>query len=332
MPSSTVQHGQRHAAPARPILVAVAILLPLMVVSMMVGAAKIDLRDVLNDPWVALVVADSRLPRTLAVVLTGATLSVAGVIIQALVRNRFVGPDTSGTAEGAALGLLVVTILAPAAPVWVKMGASAAAAMAVTAVFLAIIRRLPVQEVMLVPIAGLVLSGVAGAIATYIGWQTDLIQYIATWLWTGEFSGVIAGRYELLWIAAIAAALTWFAADRFAILALGDQVAVGLGLRPATVMRLGLAVVSLVTAMVVVTVGMIPFVGLVVPNIAARIMGDNLRASLPLVALGGAILVLACDLIGRLVRYPYELPAGLILGIVGSGIFLWLLYRRPANG
>ena len=307
-------------------------LLALMLASVSVGAAQVDLRATLSDHRTMLILLESRLPRTVAVVLTGAALSVAGVLIQALVRNRFVGPDTSGTAEGAALGLLTVTILWPASPLWLRMIAASAAAMATTALFLAVVRRLPVREVMLVPIAGLVLSGVLGSVVTFVGWQTDLMQYVGTWLMSGEFSGVISGRYELLWFAGGAAALAWFSADRFAILGLGDGVATGLGLSTAAVMRLGLAVVSIVTAMVVTTVGMIPFVGLVVPNLVARIMGDNLRASLPVVALAGAVLVLACDLAGRLVIRPYEVPAGLILGILGAGLFLWLLHRRPARG
>jgi iron complex transport system permease protein len=304
----------------------------LMLASLTVGAASVDLRGVLRDPQAMLVLLESRLPRTLAVTLTGAALSVAGVLIQVLVRNRFVGPDTAGTAEGAALGLLAITILAPASALWLRMGAAALGAMAATALFVTVIRRLPPREVMLVPIAGLVLSGVLGSVVTFIGWQTDLMQYVGAWLYSGEFSGVISGRYELLWIAGLAAGLAWLAADRFAILALGDQVATGLGLSTAAVMRLGLVVVSVVTAMVVTSVGMIPFVGLVVPNLVSRIMGDNLRASLPIVALAGALLVLSCDLIGRLAIHPYELPAGLILGILGAGLFLWLLHRRPAHG
>lgn len=304
----------------------------LMLASLTVGAAAVDLRGVFDDPQAMLVLLESRLPRTLAVALTGAALSVAGVLIQVLVRNRFVGPDTAGTAEGAALGLLAMTILAPTSALWLRMLAAAAGAMLTTALFVSVIRRLPPREVMLVPIVGLVLSGVVGSVVTFIAWQTDLMQYIGAWLYSGEFSGVISGRYELLWIAGIAAGLAWLAADRFAILALGDQVATGLGLPVAAVMRLGLVVVSLVTAMVVTTVGMIPFVGLVVPNLVGRIMGDNLRASLPVVALAGALLVLACDLLGRLVIHPYELPAGMILGILGAGLFLWLLHRRPAHG
>ena len=159
-----------------------------------------------------------------------------------------------------------------------------------------------------------------------------MLQFVGTWLGSGEFSGVIAGRYELLWIAGAAAGLAWFAADRFAILSLGDGVAIGLGLSTRGVMRLGMVVVSVVSALVVTTVGMIPFVGLVVPNIVARIMGDNLRASIPVVAAGGAGLLLACDLLGRIVRHPYEIPVGTILGIAGSVIFLWLLYRPVSHG
>lgn len=315
-----------------PLGVTLAALVPLTLSSLMTGAASVDVFAAPSDPWAMLVLMESRLPRTLAVLLTGAALAVAGMLLQALVRNRFVGPDTVGTGESAALGLLAVTLLAPGAPIWVKILTAAASAMAGTALFVAVIRRLPPREVMLVPITGIVLSGVIGSVVTYIAWQTDLIQLITTWLMTGEFSGVIAGRYEILWIAGGAAALAWFAADRFAILGLGEEVATGLGLGTKGVMRLGLAVVSLVTAMVVATVGMIPFIGLVVPNIVSRIMGDNLRQSLPMVAAAGAALLMACDLIGRLVRYPFEIPVGTVMGFVGAGIFLFILYRKPAHG
>lgn len=310
-----------------PTRVALLALLPLSLASLTVGAASLDLRDVLSDPQALMILMVSRLPRTLSVILTGAALAVAGAVMQQLVRNRFVEPGTAGTAESAALGLLAVTLLAPGAPVWAKMAVASLAAMAGTALFLALVRRLPPREVLLVPLAGLILSGVLQAAATIVAWRADLMQYVGIWLMTGEFSGVIVGRYELLWVAGGAAGLAWLAADRFAILGLGEHAATGLGLNQAAVMRFGLFVVALVTAMVVVTVGMIPFVGLVVPNIVARLMGDNLRASLPVVGIAGGALVLACDLVGRLARYPYEVPVGTVLGVFGSLLFLWLLWR-----
>ena len=223
------------------------------------------------------------------------------------------------------IGNAVMDVIAPADD-------ASLAALGTTALFLTIIRRLPAREIMLVPITGLVVSGVLGAVVSFLAWQADLIQQIGIWLGSGEFSGVLAGRYELLWLAGAAAGLAWFSADRFAILALGDGVATGLGLDTAAVMRLGLLVVAVVTATVVATVGMVPFLGLVVPNIVARIMGDNLRASLPLVAAAGAALLLACDLVARLLVRPYELPVGMILGVVGSLLFLTLLHLRPARG
>ncbi|MFV0294183.1 MAG: ABC transporter permease [Paracoccus sp. (in: a-proteobacteria)] len=314
-----------------PLSVTIAALVPLVLASLMTGAARVDIFAALSDPWAMLVLMESRLPRTLAVLLTGAALSVAGMLLQALVRNRFVGPDTVGTAESAALGLLAVTLLAPAIPIWGKIMIASLSALTGTALFVAVIQRLPPREIMLVPITGIVLSGVIGSVVVYIAWQADLMQYLTTWLMVGEFSGIIAGRYEILWIAGAAAGLAWFAADRFAILALGEEVATGLGLGTRGIMQLGLITVSLVTAMVVTTVGMIPFVGLIVPNIVSRIMGDNLRQSLPMVATAGAALLLGCDLAGRLLRHPFEIPVGTVMGFVGAGIFLYLLYRRPAR-
>ncbi|MCB1398750.1 MAG: iron chelate uptake ABC transporter family permease subunit [Rhodobacteraceae bacterium] len=307
-------------------------LLPLSVASLLIGAAQPDWSFPDGNPRTVLILTVSRLPRTVAVILTGAALASAGVVMQQLVRNRFVEPGTTGTAESAALGLLAVTLIAPDAPVWTKMLVTSLSAMAGTALFLRLIRRLPPREVLMVPLVGIVLSGVLGAVVTFVGWQADLLQLVGIWLMTGEFSGVIAGRYELLWLAGAAAALAWFAADRFAILGLGRAAATGLGLNPDAVMRLGLVVVSTVTALVIVTVGLIPFVGLVVPNIVARRLGDNLRATLPVTAAGGAVLVLACDIVGRLVRYPYEVPVGTVLGVIGSALFLWLLYREPTHG
>lgn len=285
----------------RPVLILSAALVVLSLASNFVGVASLS-----SDTGLILTV--SRLPRTAAVILTGAALAVAGVVEQQLVRNCFVEPGSTGTGEAAALGLLAVTVLFPDTPIWVKMLAASLAGIAGTGLFLLMIHRLPPQEILMVPLAGLIWFGVLFAVVVHIGWQADLVQLINIWLMAGEFSGVIAGRYELLWIAGAAAGLALFAADRFAILGLGDGVARGLGLNPAAMMRLGLVVISVVTALVMATVGLVPFVGLVVPNIVSRVMGDNLRASLPVTALGGATLLLACDILGRVVTFPYEVP------------------------
>jgi iron complex transport system permease protein len=98
------------------------------------------------------------------------------------------------------------------------------------------------------------------------------------------------------------------------------------------VVRLGLTIVALVTAVVVVVVGSVPFLGLVVPNIVSLLIGDNVRRGVPWVAILGAGLLLLSDIGGRLVRFPYEIPAGTVMGVVGAALFLWFLVsRRPAD-
>lgn len=307
-----------------------AALFGLSLLSVAIGAAALDLGDLRSDPEALRLVLVSRLPRTFAALLTGAGMAVAGVIMQLLVRNRFVEPGTTGTTEAAMLGLLIVSLAAPSMPLIGKMTVSSVAALFGMGGFLLLIRKLPPAQPLLVPLIGLIYSGIIGAGTTFIAYQWDMLQYLGVWM-SGEFSGVLAGRYELLWLAGLMTIIAYIAADQFTIAGLGRNASVSLGLKYGQVMALGLLTVSMVTALVVVTVGMVPFVGLVVPNIVARMMGDNLRASLPVVAGMGAGLVLACDILGRVIRYPYEIPAGTIFGVVGAVVFLWLLLGRRAR-
>ncbi|WP_020181467.1 iron chelate uptake ABC transporter family permease subunit [Methylopila sp. M107] len=303
----------------------------LVAVSLLVGVGDLSAGRGAGEPAPWSLIFASRLPRTLAAVLSGAGLAIAGLVMQTLARNRFVEPTTAGSAQSAGLGVLAVTLLWPSASLPMKTLAASAAALAGTSLFVAVAHRLPPEQPYLVPLFGLVYGGVLGSALTFAAWQADLLQYLEVWT-VGEFSGVLRGRYELLWAAALMVALAWWAADRLTVLSLGRDVSVGLGLDYAAMMRLGLVIVSAIAALTVVVVGMIPFVGLVAPNIVTRLKGDDVRAALPYVALTGAALTLACDVIGRLVRYPYEIPVGVVLGVAGSGLFLWLLFGRLSRG
>ncbi len=298
--------------------------------SLLTGVIEIGPRALLTDPEALRVVGLSRLPRTLALVITGAAMAVAGMIMQMLARNRFIEPTTAGTGQSAALGILAMTMLWPTAPLWATMGMASLAAILGSAGFLLLIRGLPPSQPLMVPLAGLIYGGIIGAVVTFLGYRFDLLQYVEVWT-SGDFSGVLRGRYELLWLAGILTVAAYLVADRFTIVGLGREASVSLGLDYLRVATLGLLVVSIVTAVVVVTVGMIPFVGLVVPNVVSRLRGDDLRSSLPFVALAGAGLVTICDVIGRIVRFPYEVPVSTIFGVVGAVVFLWLLHARPAR-
>lgn len=300
-------------------------------VSLFVGVADLSVMALLSDPAALDLLLTSRGPRTVAVVITGGALAVSGTIMQMIVRNRFVEPMTAGTGQGAALGILLVTLFTPSFPILMKMTLASTVALATSGVFLLIVNKLPPTQPMLVPLVGLIYGGIIGAGVLFVAYQADLLQYIDIWM-SGEFSGVLQGRYELLWIAAAVAALSYLAADQFAIVGMGRTASINLGLNYTQVVVIGLLSISVVSALTVVTVGMIPFVGLVVPNIVSRLSGDNLRATLPVTAASGAALVLASDIVGRLIRYPYEIPVGSVFGVLGAVVFLWLLYapRRHA--
>jgi iron complex transport system permease protein len=302
-------------------------------VSLFVGVSDIPLSAVL--PWSDLedereTLLISRLPRTLAVVLAGTAMAVSGLVMQMLARNKFVEPSTVGTVESASLGILTVTVLVPGAGLMTKMVVASVFALAGTALFLRILRAVPLRSTLVVPLVGIMLGGVIGAVTTFFAYRLDLLQTLNTWM-TGDFSGILAGRYELLWIVAVLTVLCYVAADRFTVVGLGQDFTTNLGLGYRAVVRLGLILVSVVSAVVVVTVGAIPFLGLVVPNVVSIFLGDNVRRAIPWVAVLGAGFVLACDIVGRVVRFPYEIPIGVVVGTVGAALFLYLLLRRGAH-
>lgn len=309
------------------LLVALVVLVGLSLVTGVVTLNPVKLLLGRLGPQDTTLLVESRIPRT-AAALAGAAMATAGALMQLLVRNRFVAPSTTGTVQFATAGILAATVLAPSASMTAKMGAGAASAAVGSALFLWLLRRLPVHRPndVLVPLVGIMLAGVVEAATTFVAWRLDLMQTLGAWT-SGDLSGKVAGRYELLWGVGVMTLVAWFAADRFTVAGLGRDRAVGLGLAYDRTMALGMVIVSLTSAVTVVVVGSLPFLGLVVPNMVSLVAGDSLRRSLPWMAVGGAVMVLACDVLGRLVNRPYEISVGLVMGVVGSLLFLIMLLR-----
>ena len=308
---------------------AIVVTIALAITSLFVGVSDVSLGALLSSspqdrPMQVLLI--SRIPRTLAIILSGASMAIAGLVMQMVVRNRFVEPSTAGTTESASLGFLVITLLAPGWPLMGKMLVSALFALGGTALFLRILRSVPLRDVLLVPLVGIMLGGIIGAVTAFIAYRYGLMASLLAWS-MGDFSGVLRGRYELLWIGLACCILAYVAADRFTVAGMGKDFTTNLGLNYQQVMVLGLIIVSLVSAVVLVSVGSIPFLGLIVPNLVSLMVGDNMRRTVPWVALGGAAFVLACDIVGRIARYPYEIPISVVVGVLGSLIFLFLLLR-----
>lgn len=295
--------------------------------SLSLGSQTLHWADVLAgsaDTWLTL--EASRLPRLLALLLAGSGLAVCGVILQHMVRNRFVEPGTTGGLEAAKLGILVSLVLLPDAGLLPRMLLAMLCCLLAGLLLVMLLRRLPVHGQTLVPVVGLLYGVVLAALAEYYAYNHHLLQDMQGWL-LGDFSRVLAGQYELLYLIVPATVLAYVYARRFTVMGMGEQMASALGLGYATTLGLGLLLVALVVAATVITVGAIPFVGLVVPNLVAMRYGENLERTLPLVASGGALLLLLCDVVGRVLMHPFEVPIALTAGGLGGLVFVYLILR-----
>ncbi|MEM7286336.1 MAG: iron chelate uptake ABC transporter family permease subunit [Actinomycetota bacterium] len=303
----------------------------LFFVSIFVGASSASISDVINDRGVARIIFfESRLPRTIAIVLAGSSIAVAGAIMQALTQNRFVSPSTAGTTESAILGVTVVSVFSPAASIGYKMLVATAFALAGTLLFVFFIRRLRSRDIIVVPLIGIMLGAVVQAVAWFIALRYRLLQSLYAWV-IGDFSGTIAGRYELLYVVGAITVVAYIFADRFTLAGVGRDFSINVGLNYDRTIVGGMILVSVVAGITVVVVGAVPFWGLIVPNLASLLVGDNQRRLLPLVAAIGAAGLLAADILARTVRYPAEVPVGTIVGVVGGLVFLGILIRSRSS-
>lgn len=302
--------------------------------SLNVGASRMNLLNVLTadpDDRVSKILFASRLPRTLALILAGAALAVAGAILQMMARNRLVDTSTTGPMAAAALGMLVVAIILPnGLPLWARFLAVSAFAAGGILLFLGVLQRMPLRSALIVPLVGLVMAGVIHAGGGLLAHHFDLSQSLRAWN-SGDFSAVLRGRYELLWVAAALTVAAMLLADRFTVIGMGRDFATNIGVNYSLLMAIGVLLVAMIVGSVVVTAGVIPFIGLVAPNLVRLVVGDNLRRAIPMVALLGAALLLAADLLGRLLIHPYEVPSSNLLSIAGCAVFLVVLLHGRAK-
>ncbi|WP_346728440.1 ABC transporter permease [Microbacterium lacticum] len=305
-----------------PLLGGLAVVIVLVAASLMVGVY-----DVWGAPDGGEMFLITRVPRTVALVLAGAGMAMCGLVMQMLTQNRFVEPTTTGTTEWAGLGLLVVMLLFPDAPLMARMVGAVAAAFVGTMIFFLFLRRVVLTSSVIVPIVGMMLGAIVGAVSTFIALSTNTLQSMAIWF-TGSFTSVLRGQYEPLWIVLFVVIAIFIAADRFTIAGLGKEVATGVGVDYDRVVLIGTGLIALAAGVVTVVVGNLPFLGLIVPNVVSLIRGDDLRSNLPWVALGGIALVTACDIVARVINMPFEVPVSLILAMIGSVVFILLLLRQ----
>lgn len=300
--------------------------------SLFVGVIDLTLGELLAGNFEQLeIFLISRLPRLLAILCTGIGMSVAGLIMQQLCSNKFVSPTTGATISSAQLGILLALLFMPASNLWSRAIFAFAAAVLGTWVFVWFIQRIQFKDVVMVPLVGIMFGNVIGGITNYLAYKYEMTQALSSWL-VGHFSLVLKGRYEIVWLTVPLVVLAFLFSNHFNIVGMGKNFSKNLGVPYNLVLFAGLTIAAMITASIVVVVGSISYIGLIVPNVVAMYKGDKIRGTLVDTALFGAIFVLVCDMIGRIVIAPYELPIELIVGILGSLIFIGLLFYRLKYG
>lgn len=244
-----------------------------------------------------------------------------------LTQNKFVSPTTAGTMDCAKFGILISLIFFTGASFFTQAIIASIFALLGSFIFIQILRKIKLKDVIFVPLIGLMFGGIISAITTFFAYALNYIQNIQGWL-QGSMANVMQGNYELLYISLPLFILAYFLAHKITIVGMGEDIALNLGISYNGILFLGLMIVSIITSLVIVSVGIIPFLGLIIPNLVALYLGDNLRKNLIYIALCGALFLLVCDIISRLVIFPFEMPLSITTGVLGSLIFIFLLLKR----
>ena len=309
-------------------LILIIFFLILIFSSIFIGLVDVPPFDI--STWTSrqhLVLLASRLPRTVSLMLAGASVSVSGLMMQNIMQNKFVSPNTVGTLDSAKLGIVFVMICLSHANSLTKMSIAFIFAFLGTLLFLLVSRYVVSKSNIMLPLIGIMFGNIIGSIASFFAFQYQLMQNMTSWL-QGNFSIVMRGSYELLYLSVPLFILIYVFAYQFTILATGQEMTTNLGISYEKMRLFGVAIVALTSSIVLVSIGSIPFLGIVVPNLVTLKFGDQMKKNLPLTAYFGATFLIICDIIGRTIIAPYEISTSLIVGILGSICFIGLLLKE----
>lgn len=306
----------------KPFILAVIVVVILGIVSLFTGVYDImGQEDGMNMFFI------TRIPRTVALMLTGAAMSMSGLVMQLITQNRLVESTTTGTIEWAGLGLIFVYLVFPAPTLAQRMTGAIVFSFIGTMIFFLFLRRIKLRSSLIVPIIGMMLGAVISAISTFIGLVFQMTQNIESWF-VGSFASVQIGRYEYLWLIVVVTFVIFIYADRLTLAGLGEDIATSLGANYNMIVIIGTGLISFAVGIVAAVIGNLPFLGLIVPNIVSMYRGDDLRSNLPWVCVIGMGTITLCDIISRTIIMPFEVPVSLILGTVGAVVFIIILMKQ----
>ena len=310
-------------------LIITIIFLVLVITSLLVGVDQrvnvVNLFRLDGEAWRIFLL--SRFPRTFVIILTATSISIAGMIMHALGRNKFISPSTAGTTDAAMLGILIGYLLIPNQSNLIKFVFAFAFSMVATLIFITIINHIKFKNAIYVPLIGMMFGGVIGAVATLIAQRFQILQ-VMTSIGVGSFAHISVINAQLLLLLIPALVIAGIFVQKFNIIALGVDFAKSLGVNYGVVMVLGLIIVAMIASSTFIVVGPLPFLGLIVPNLMSIYYGDNMKKNFIDVALFGSSFVLLNDIVSRLLQFPGETPISFTMGVSGAVIFFYLIFRK----
>ena len=327
-PTSSIRWSKRLILP---ILCVLALLCALL--SMCLGAADVPPGEILpallggSETTAAHIIRYARLPRTCACLLAGAALAVSGAVIQSVLGNPLAAPNIIGVSSGAGLAVALFGAVAPTMAAATPVAAFAGALLGVLLV-LFIAEKTGASKLTLV-LAGVAVSGMFSAgIDAVIILAPDSLPGYSDFRIGGLDNLSMSRIIPAFWVILAAMILILSLAGELDVLMLGADTAQSLGLRAKPLRIILLTLAAALAGAAVSFSGLLGFVGLIVPHIMRRLMGEDSRPLLTGCALGGAVTLTLCDLLARLLFAPYELPVGIVLSMAGGPFFIWLLLRQ----
>ena len=306
----------------RSLIILIILVLLLATISILTGAYSIREN---HEGWKMIFI--TRIPRTLSLMLTGAAMSMSGIVMQLITQNKLVEPTTTGTIEWAGLGLILAYLLVPSASLLLRTTSAIIFSFLGSMIFFLLLRNIRLKSSLFVPVLGIMMGAVVSAISTFVALEFNMTQSLEIWF-AGSFAPMQKGRYEYLYFIIIITIVIYIYADKLTLAGLGEDVATNLGLNYKKIIFVANILVSIATGLVASVVGNVPFLGILVPNLVSMYRGDNLRENLPYTCLSAMIVIMLADIIGRTIIAPFEVPVSLILGSVGSIGFLIIIFTR----
>ncbi len=335
------KHRQSHSSRCVAFLaIGMSLLLIMLFLTMMFGATRITPEDIWSafvhfDPenFSHLTVRDIRLPRFLADIIVGASLSIAGAIMQGTTKNPMADSGIMGISSGSTLGVVIVLAFFPSAGRFMKMGISALGAGGVTLLiyliaFLGKGRVTPERMVLSGMAISTLLTSLTTAVILKNGLMTQMVRYTS-----GSSANTIWKDLALAWPFFAGGVLTSVCISRsLTVMNLGEDVSRGLGANTALIRVLSTLIVLILSAVAVIIIGPVGYIGLMIPYIARAMVGTDYRLVLPVCAVYGALFVTVVDLVAKNIHPGMEFPIGLLVTIIGVPFFVYVSRRQEGDG